>query len=31
VDSTTPTPGDTFGLFEQILGNIGRPPGSGGQ
>jgi len=31
VDSTTPTPGDTFGLFEQILGNIGRSPGSGGQ
>lgn len=27
VDSTTPTPGDTFGLFEQILGNIGRSPG----
>jgi outer membrane protein assembly factor BamE (lipoprotein component of BamABCDE complex) len=31
VDSKTPTPGDTFGLFEQILGNVGRFPSSPGQ
>jgi outer membrane protein assembly factor BamE (lipoprotein component of BamABCDE complex) len=31
VDSTTPTPGDNFGFFEQILSNINRPPGASSQ
>jgi hypothetical protein len=28
IDEKTPTPGDTYGILDQIFSNVSRPPAS---